>query len=263
LQNPPPSLDPTQRFSDRVEYYVRARPRYPHAILDFCRSELLLRPKDPIADVGSGTGILSELFLENGNPVFGVEPNDAMRLAAEKNLGGRANFNSISGTAEDTGLPTASFRFVTAGQAFHWFDHARARAEFRRILQPDGWVLLIWNERDTAHSSGFSAAYDTVVSEFQTKWHKGSHEKLTAPDSDALPAFFAPGDCQVKTFPNSQSLDLDGLFARAFSSSHLPLPGQPGADRMVDRLKEIFRVHAKDGCVVQQYITKVYYGRLT
>jgi SAM-dependent methyltransferase len=231
--------------------------------LDFCRSELLLQPKDPIADVGSGTGILSELFLENGNPVFAVEPNDAMRLAAEKNLSRDPNFHSINGTAEHTGLPAASFRFVTAGQAFHWFDHARARAEFRRILRPHGWVLLIWNERDTAHPSGFSAAYDTVASEFQTKWHKGSHEKLTAPDSDALPAFFAPGDCHVKTFPNSQSLDLDGLFARAFSSSHLPLPGQPGADRMVDRLKEIFRVHAENERVMQQYITKVYYGRLS
>jgi SAM-dependent methyltransferase len=263
LSSPQPSLDPTQRFSDRVEYYVRARPRYPHAVLDFCRNELLLRPEDPIADIGSGTGILSELFLENGNPVFGVEPNDAMRLAAEKNLSGMGNFNSVNGTAEHTGLPAASFRFVTAGQAFHWFDHARARAEFQRILGPEGWVLLIWNERDAAHSSGFSAAYDTVAKEFQTEWHKGSHEKLTAPDSDALPAFFAPAKCQVKTIANSQSLDLDGLFARAFSSSHLPLPGGPGADQMVERLREIFRVHAKDGYVMQQYITKVYYGRLS
>ena len=98
---------------------------------------------------------------------------------------------------------------------------------------------------------------------FKPNGTKGVTKNSTAPDSDALPAFFVPGDCQVKTFANSQSLDLDGLFARAFSSSHLPLPDWPGADRMVDRLREIFRVHAKDECVVQQYITKVYYGHLS
>ena len=255
-------LDPTKRFSDRVEYYVRSRPRYPREVLDFCRSELLLHPEDPIADIGSGTGLLSELFLQNGNRVFAVEPNDAMRLAAEKNLGHDPNFHSSSGTAEQTGLPAGGFRFVVAGQAFHWFDRDLARTEFHRILRPHGWVLLIWNERNTMRSDGFSAAYDAVVREFQTEWHKGSHEKLTSGESDVLPAFFAPGDCQVKTFSNSQSLDLDGLFARAFSSSHLPLPGQPGADRMVDQLRETFRAHAKDGRVMQQYDTKVYYGRL-
>ena len=231
--------------------------------MDFCRSELLLRPADHIADIGSGTGFLSELFLQNGNPVFAVEPNDAMRRAAEKNLSRDPNFHSIIGTAEHTGLAAGDFGFVVAGQAFHWFDRVRARIEFQRILRPDGWVLLVWNERekDFAHDE-FSAAYDAMVREFQIDWHKVRHESVTAHDSPALAAFFAPGGYQLKTFVNPQKLDLDGLLARALSSSYLPLPGQPGCDRMLDRVREIFQVHAKDGHVVQQYITKVYYGRL-
>jgi len=264
MHDPAPMPDPTRRFSDRVEYYVRSRPRYPREILDFCRSELRLAPADQVADVGSGTGFLSELFLQNGNPVFAVEPNDAMRLAAEKSLSRIPTFHSVKGTAEQTGLPAGAFGFVVAGQAFHWFDRDRARLEFQRLLRPDGWVLLVWNdrERDPAADS-FSAAYDAMVSQFQIDWHKVRHESITAQDSRVLADFFAPGGYQHKTFANPQSLDLDGVLARALSSSYLPLPGQPGCDRMLDRLREIYRRHAKDGCVVQQYNTKVYYGRLS
>jgi SAM-dependent methyltransferase len=264
MHDPAPMPDPTRRFSDRVEYYVRSRPRYPREILDFCRSELRLAPADQVADVGSGTGFLSELFLQNGNPVFAVEPNDAMRLAAEKSLGRIPNFHSVKGTAEQTGLPGGGFGFVVAGQAFHWFDRARARLEFQRLLRPDGWVLLVWNDREkVAATDSFSAAYDAMVREFQIDWHKVRHESITAQDSGVLAAFFAPGGYQHKTFANPQSLDLDGLLARALSSSYLPLPGQPRCDPMLDRLREIYRRHAKDGHVVQPYNTQVYYGRLS
>ena len=232
--------------------------------MGFCRSELHLQPADHIADIGSGTGFLSELFLQNGNPVFAVEPNDAMRLAAETNLSHAPNFHSIKGTAEQTGLPAGDFGFVVAGQAFHWFDRVRAKAEFQRLLRPDGWVLLIWNDREKDHSrDGFAAAYDAMVREFQIDWHKVRHESITAQDSRVLAAFFAPGGHQHKTFGNPQTLDLDGLLARALSSSYLPLPGQPRCDQMLDRLREIYRLHAKDGHIVQQYNTQVYYGRLS
>jgi len=137
-------------------------------MLDFFQRELNMKSSDPIADIGSGTGILSELFLRNGNEVFGVEPNEAMRMAAERNLRSIANFHSLIGTAERTTLPANSVRFVTAGQAFHWFDPPRARAEFERILVADGWVMLIWNERKQESEDAFSTAYDAAVKEFQT-----------------------------------------------------------------------------------------------
>ena len=144
-----PFADAKQRFSNRVADYVRYRPGYPSAALDVLREDCALRPGHVIADIGSGTGFLSELFLKNGNRVFGVEPNDAMRLAGEEYLASYDGFASINGSAESTTLDDASVNFVTAGQAFHWFDQNAARAEFSRILKPEGWVVVIWNERLT------------------------------------------------------------------------------------------------------------------
>src|SRR4026208_981769 len=139
--------DPTKRFSKRVENYIQYRPKYPPAVFDFLRNELNLAPSSIIADVGSGTGISSEMFLRNGNTVFGIEPNSEMREAGERNLSQFASFKSIYGTAEATTLEDHSVDFVIAGQAFHWFDRARSRAEFFRILKKNGWVVLIWNDR--------------------------------------------------------------------------------------------------------------------
>src|SRR5579885_3110804 len=130
--------DPTRRFSDRVENYVRYRPHYPDGVLDVLRTETGLTPTAVVADVGSGTGISAKLFLRNGNLVLGVEPNREMREAAERLLSDYPHFTSVAGTAEATTLPDRSVDYAVAAQAFHWFDHDRARHEFARILHPGG-----------------------------------------------------------------------------------------------------------------------------
>src|SRR5260370_37311068 len=139
--------DAKQRFSNRVADYARYRPGYPPAVLDLLRSECSLRPGHVIADIGSGTGLLSELFLKNGNRVFGVEPNEAMRQAGEEHLASYDGFTSINGFAEATHLLNASVEFVTAPQAFHWFEPRATRREFIRILKPRGWVVVLWHDR--------------------------------------------------------------------------------------------------------------------
>jgi SAM-dependent methyltransferase len=263
VSTPQQASDSTKRFSDRVEYYVRSRPRYPAAILDFCRTELGLRPQDKIADIGSGTGFLSEPFLRDGNEVFAVEPNDAMRLAAEKWLANFPKFHSINARAEATTLPDKSIDFILAGQAFHWFDRPRTKAEFHRILRATGWVLLVWNEREKATPDDpFPAEYDAVIGEFATDWTKIRHENLTNADPRELTEFFAPAKMQTREFDNPQTLDEEGVLARALSSSYLPLPGQPGCEEMLVRLRQIVRRCGKDAKVVQPYTAKVYYGRL-
>src|SRR5712691_7831802 len=139
--------DAKQRFSNRVADYVRYRPGYPPAVLDLLRTDCGLRPDHVVADIGSGTGILSKLFLENGNRVFGVEPNAEMRQAGEEYLASYDGFSSIEGSAESTTLADSSVDFITAAQAFHWFDPQAARREFARILKPGGWVVILWNDR--------------------------------------------------------------------------------------------------------------------
>src|SRR6476469_8499971 len=139
--------DSTKRFSSRVENYIKYRPSYPPTVIDILTEHCQLTPAAVMADIGSGTGLLTELFLKHGNRVFGVEPNRAMREAGERLLAGYSNFTSVDGVAEATTLPDHSVAFVTAGQAFHWFDVAKTRQEFIRILQPQGWAVLVWNVR--------------------------------------------------------------------------------------------------------------------
>src|ERR1700687_4717264 len=141
------SKSPTARFSDRVENYVRYRPGYPPEVLDLLRAECGLRPSHVVADIASGTGVFTRLLLENGNSVFAVEPNAAMRemgIAQFESCGSNRPV-SVAGTAEETTLGSASVDFVTAARAAHWFYLPRARADLARILRPDGWCILIWN----------------------------------------------------------------------------------------------------------------------
>ena len=159
------ATDPTRRFSSRVDNYIKYRPGYPSAVIDTLASECGLTEQLIVADVGSGTGILSELFLKHGNPVFGVEPNREMREAGERRLKQYPNFTSVNGTAEATTLPDRSMDFITAGQAFHWFDRIQTRKEFTRILKGGGWVALIWNDRHI-DTSPFLCAYEDLLRQY-------------------------------------------------------------------------------------------------
>src|ERR1700756_4899998 len=139
--------DAKQRFSNRVADYVRYRPGYPSALIELLRGECGLRADHVVADVGSGTGILAKLFLDNGNRVFGVEPNEEMRQAGENFFSGYKNFSSVHVFWEPTTLPAGSVDFITAAQAFHWFEPVATRREFLAILKPHGWVVVMWNDR--------------------------------------------------------------------------------------------------------------------
>jgi SAM-dependent methyltransferase len=140
-------LKTAERFSTRVEDYISYRPGYPPEIIDELSKQCGLTPDSIIADIGSGTGKSSDPFVRNGNLVFGVEPNPGMRKAAEQIFQQFPRFKSVEGNAETTTLPDGSVDFVVAAQAFHWFDQAAFRLEAKRILKPEGWVVLFWNGR--------------------------------------------------------------------------------------------------------------------
>ena len=150
-----------------MEDYVRYRPGYPRAVLDLLREECGFAPESVVADIGSGTGILTQMLLENGNVVYGVEPNAEMRAAGESLLQRYARFRSVAGSAEATTLPDASVDFMFVGQAFHWFEPKAARAEFERVLKPRGWVAVIWNERKQDETA-FLREYETFSAHV---WH--------------------------------------------------------------------------------------------
>jgi SAM-dependent methyltransferase len=250
--------DAKQRFSNRVADYVRYRPGYTAALIDLLRAECGLGSQHVVADVGSGTGLLSKLFLENGNRVFGVEPNQEMRQAGEEFLRSFPEFTSVTGSAESTTLGDSSIDFITAGQAFHWFDPQAARREFLRILKPGGWAVIAWHDR-RMEEAPLTREYEGLLERFGIDYKR---VKDSYPESKDINSFFSGGVFSARDLPNHQMLDWQGLRGRLRSSSFAPTEGHPDYAPMMAELERIFHVHQQDGSVRMEYFTRVYFGRL-
>ncbi|MFX1553765.1 MAG: methyltransferase domain-containing protein [Promethearchaeota archaeon] len=252
-------FDSKKRFSSRVERYIKYRPGYPPEIIEFLKEKKILSANSVIADIGSGTGILSEIFLKRGNLVYGVEPNIDMRNAAENLLSKYSNFISIDGCAEDTKLDDNSIDIITAGQAFHWFDLEKARLEFMRILKPEGWVILIWNRRRKL-TNEFLKEYEKFLLLYGTDYEAIEQSKL---DYDK---FFTGNKTEhtydKTTFENHQIFDYKGLEGRLLSTSYIPLSDHPKFNDMLLDLKELFEKFQKNGLIRFEYDTEVVYGKL-
>jgi SAM-dependent methyltransferase len=248
-------LDSRERFSERVEDYVRFRPGYPPELV----SALLQDLGDPwslhAADIGSGTGIFTRLLLERGVAVIAVEPNAGMRRAAEDALQSCEKFTSIAGSAEDSGLADASLDLLTAAQAFHWFRNSRAHAEFARILRPGGRLALIWNRRRVAEP--FQRAYEALLREFAPEYTEVNHLAL---GDDEIGAFFEPGKMTLSTFDNRQQLDFQSLLGRLRSSSYCPAEKSGAYRELKSALEKLFARHAVDGRVRFVYDSHLYRG---
>lgn len=252
MKEPGGSWDPTTRFTGRVEDYVASRPGYPPEMIPLLVRETGLRPTWMVADLGSGTGLSARPFLENGNLVYGVEPNDGMRRAAEVALGHLPGFASQRGRAEATGLPEGSVDLAVAAQAFHWFDAEAAGREAARILRPGGWRVVVWNSRVVGDP--FMDAYEHFLLEHGTDYRAVRHDHVSP---DAL-RFFLGAPPRRTLLPNSQTFDLAGLTARVRSSSFTPPPGDPLHAPMMDDLERLFAAHAVGGEVTFLYETELY-----
>jgi ubiquinone/menaquinone biosynthesis C-methylase UbiE len=246
------------RFSNRVENYIKYRPGYPDELIEILRLECDLTTDSVIADIGSGTGILTEMFLRNGNLVYGVEPNREMREAGERLLQGYPRFRSIAAKAEETTLPPSSVGFVTAGQAFHWFDRGKARLEFHRILKPQGWIVLVWNEMQS-ESTPLMSAYEELLQTYAIDYQKVDHRRMNV---NVIRDFFDPGQFRLKQLDHDQVFDYEGLRGRLLSSSYIPEAGHANYAPMLNELNEAFRNFQLGGKVIFKYKTLIYYGQL-
>lgn len=244
----------TTRFSSRVKNYIKYRPGYPQEIIEYLKAEGLLKDDSVIADIGSGTGISSELFLKNGNTVYCVEPNKEMREASERLLSEYNGFISINGTAEGTTLADDSIDLVICAQAFHWFNIPKAKAEIKRILKSTVRSCLMWNERKL-NATPFLTAYEELLNKYGTDYSSVRHENI---DNNKLAEFFDKAYSQ-KTFPNKQIFDFNGVKGRLLSSSYTPLPGEKNFEPMMKELEEIFNKYNTGGVIEFLYDTNIYY----
>lgn len=248
--------DPKKRFSSRVEKYIKYRPSYPQNVVEFFKEKEILSTNSVIADIGSGTGILSKLFLKEGNLVYGVEPNIDMRNAGKKVLKKCSNFISINGSAEFTKLDTNSIDIITAGQSFHWFNLEKAKLEFLRILKPNGWVILIWNRRKK-HTNEFLNEYEKFLLKYGTDYKAIEKSKL---DFDK---FFGGINYKLVKFDNYQIFDYKGLEGRLLSTSYMPLDDHPKYNNMLLDLKQLFKKYQENELIKFEYDTEAIYGQLS
>jgi SAM-dependent methyltransferase len=250
--------DSKRRFSDRVEHYIRNRPGYPPDVVKTLAAEAGLSSASVVADVGSGPGMSSAPFLEFGATVYGVEPNESMRQAAEERFQDIKNFHSVAGTAEATTLPDASVDFVVAGQAFHWFDSSRARREFARILRPSGYLVILWNSWN-ADATPFLRAYEDLLLRFGTDYKQVDHRNVGA---ETIGSMFVPATYRERRFAHAQIFDFGGLEGRLLSSSYIPLEGHPNYAPMMAELRCLFDAYQRDGRVQFDYETLMHFGRI-
>jgi SAM-dependent methyltransferase len=250
----------TKRFTDRAAWYHSYRPDYPAEVVTLLRERAGLTMDAVVADIGAGTGISTTPFLSNANVVYAVEPNDAMRAEADRFLGALPRFHSLKGTAEATGLPTSSIDFAIAAQAFHWFDHAAARREFRRILKPDGKAVVIWNNRK--QSGPYNEEFESLLRNYCERY-TSEIGPLMRQSEAALSSFFGPAGFQSVRLDHHQEFDWEGAKGRLLSVSYAPQPGTPDCERLLERLRKVFDRRQKDGKVRLLYNTFVHFGELT
>jgi len=244
--------DPKKRFSSRVENYIKYRPSYPLEIIDFLKEKNILTDDTVIADIGSGTGILTRIFLDNGNQVYGVEPNKDMREAAEKFLQEYKNFSSLEGSAESTGLEENCIDLIIAGQAFHWFDVEQAKREFKRIIKTNGNVALIWNNRGKA-GTDFNNSYENFILKYGTDYRE------VKKNEGNVDLFF---NYQKETFYNFQELDFTSFKGRVLSASYIPLADNFIFPKMILELEDLYNKHQRNGIIRIDYDTEIYLGKL-
>ncbi len=244
-----------QLFSRKVSDYLASRPDYPLAL--FQRLNQLVPAPADAADIGAGTGLFTQGLLDAGYRCTAVEPDAAMRAAADARLNDREGYRSAEGVAERLPLAPASVDLVTAAQAFHWFDVPLARAECQRVLRPGGLVVLVWNERDG--TAAVHQALDRVFAEFGGALRQA---QVAGDERAALPAFFG-SEPQHWEGPHQQCLTLEGLLALVFSRSYMPDRHGAEGRAVADRVAQLHRDHAEpNGLVRLPYRTEAFWGDL-
>ncbi|HEY8891035.1 MAG TPA: class I SAM-dependent methyltransferase [Clostridium sp.] len=247
-------LNPKGRFSNRVENYAKYRPNYPNDIINFLNTTIGLTNKAIIADIGSGTGISAQLFLDNGNEVYGIEPNTEMRAAGEKRLNQYTNFHSVDASSESTKLESESVDMITVGQAFHWFEPEPTKKEFLRILKPNGFVVIV-NNRIKLRGDKFMGEYMELIEKY------ADSEPTKSLNTD-LPNFFNSKIIYKEIFYNPQVYNLKKLLGNLLSYSYISNEENSRFNYMISEFELLFKKHNDNGTLIFHYETVLCYCKM-
>ena len=247
-------MDNTQKFSGKAQVYRQSRPSYSQELFTYLQQVFGLGQGNVVADVGSGTGILTRQLLEMGINVFAVEPNLDMRLIAEQDLSDFAGFVSVDATAEQTTLAEKSVDYVFAASAFHWFDPDAFKSECERILKPGGRVFLIWNEADL--DEGIQQGRRAIYEKYAPKFVGFSRERKEKPGIEEK---FFDGKLAETHFPNPIIYNRERFIGRALSSSYALTKSDEHYAEFQSELNRLFDDFAVDGVITEAQETVLYY----
>jgi ubiquinone/menaquinone biosynthesis C-methylase UbiE len=199
-------------FGAAADVYERARPSYPPAAVDWIVERARLEPGRTLVDLGAGTGKLTRLLRPSGVRLIAVEPVPEMRA---KLLEAVPGIEAIDGTAESLPFADASVDVVTVAQAFHWFDLERALPELRRILRPDGLLVLVWNERDLADP------LQLALEELLVSHRSAPSARAEGTWRDPLARSPLFGELETRRFAHRQQFTRQDLVDRVHSTSYV------------------------------------------
>ena len=251
------TLEAKERFSNRVAEYVRFRPGYPEELYAYLESDLGLKPNWIVADIGAGTGISAGPFLDHGNTVFAVEPNEGMRRALEEAIGSYPGLVVLPGQANATGIKSGEIDLLICAQSFHWFATPETASEFVRIVKPGGFICVVWNER-TLDADEFHEELERLICRYGSDYESVRHDRFGKHDVESV----FEREFEEKIFPNSQSFDFNGLEGRLLSASYMPAAGTEEAESLSKNLKRLFTKYNQDGRITVLYDTVLYFCKL-
>ena len=252
-------MDNTTLFSGRVDDYKRFRPTYPQAIIGFLKKVGAFSPQSVAADIGAGTGILTRMLITECQQVFAVEPNQDMYRALEelKHSHPAWDIQLVSATGENTTLETSSIDLITIASALHWLDLDSAKKEFRRILKPDGYIAIFYNERDREHDV-FQQEYQAVFARYFPDRKPGGHNRFSINDYRR----FFDGEMTTYTVLHRQEVDYEGLVGLSRSKSSYPKENRALCEQIERDLQQVFeRFKKPDGLIDLTYYACVYLGQ--
>lgn len=248
-------MDNTEKFNQKADAYSFGRPTYAKTFIDWLYSEQGLNRQSIIADIGSGTGILSKQLLDKGSIIYAVEPNTDMRINAENKLKSFKNFRSVNGTAEHTTLENNCVDFITVAQAFHWFNVISFKKECYRILKPNGKVFLIWNTRDSAADVNIQQGliFKKYCPNF-VGFSGGIKE-----NDERICAFFENKFVRVE-FDKPLLYDREKFIQRSLSSSYSLNKEDKNFNQFLQAINDFFDRYSINGVLTVPNNTVVYFG---
>lgn len=250
-------IDSTKFYFGKQEDYSKYRPSYPKELFEFLVKDYNLKNKD-IVELGAGTGKFSKIASVYCNKIYYVEPNIDMINKGKEYCNDCYNITFVNSSAENTKLPSYIADIIFAVQSFHWFDKFTVKEEVKRILKPNGYFAIIWNDWEDENNE-FSKKYFKYVSEWNTKLtgRKYQHKNV-----DDRKNFFKDGMYASHIFIHSKQYNLEMLVGLSKSLSYAPKEGDIYYGEFIKGIIEIFNDYQNNDYVRFDFHTEIYIGRI-